>query len=81
MISHMKRTTLILDDRRLIAVKRLAAERGETLSAVVDQLLADGLRRASAPKKGNASLPVFDLGEAKVNLSDRDQLAEIMERP
>ena len=50
MISNMKRTTLILQDRRLMELKRLAADRGQTLSAVVDEFLADGLRRSSAPK-------------------------------
>jgi hypothetical protein len=80
MINHMKRTTLILDDRRLIDLKRLAAARGETLSAVVDQFLAEGIRRASAPKKRGAPLPVYKMGEPKVNVADRDQLWEAMER-
>lgn len=80
MINHMKRTTLILDDRRLLEVKRLAAERGETISAIVDQFLAEGIRRAAAPKKRAAPLPVFDMGEPKMNLADRDQLWEAMER-
>jgi hypothetical protein len=79
MINCMKRTTLILDDRRLIQVKRLAAERGETISAVVDQFLAEGIRRATAPKRRGAPLPVFDMGEPKVNVADRDQLWELME--
>jgi hypothetical protein len=72
----MKRTTLILDDRRLQEVKRLAAERGETISAVVDQFLVEGLCRAAAPRKRAAPLLVFDMGEPKVNLADRDQLWE-----
>jgi len=76
----MKRTTLILADRRLIELKRLAAERGQTISAVVDEFLAEGIRRASAPKPRNASLPVFDMGEPRVNVADRDQLEGAMER-
>jgi len=80
MISNMKRTTLILHDRRLMELKRLAAERGRTLSAVVDEFLAEGLRRSSAPKKRAVALPVFDMGEPRVNIADRDQLWEIMER-
>jgi hypothetical protein len=62
----MKRTTMMLHDRRLIDLKRLAAERGQTISAAVDQLLADGIRRAA--------LPVFEMGEPRVNLADRGQL-------
>jgi len=76
----MKRTTLILDDRRLIELKRLAAERGETISALVDQFLAEGIRRDSAPRKRGRPLPVFDMGEPLVNLADRDQLWDAMER-
>jgi len=60
----MKRTTLILHDRRMKDLKRLAAERGQTLSAVVDEFLAEGIRRASAPKKRRA---------------DRDQLWDAMD--
>ncbi len=76
----MKRTTLILEDRRLIELKRLAAERGQTISAVVDEFLAEGIRRASASKRRNPSLPVFYMGEPGVNVADRDQLWEAMER-
>jgi len=80
MISNMKRTTLILHDRRLAELKSLAAERGETLSAVVDEFLADGIRRSRAPKRRAARLPVFNMGEPRVNIADRDQLWELMER-
>jgi hypothetical protein len=80
MISNMKRTTLILHDRRLSDLKRLAAERGQTISAVVDEFLSDGLRRACAPKKRTPALPVFEMGEPRVNVADRDQLWDLMER-
>ncbi|HYL76565.1 MAG TPA: hypothetical protein VEU96_20290 [Bryobacteraceae bacterium] len=75
----MKRTTLILDDRRLLELKRLAASRGETLSAIVDQFLAEGIRRASAPRRSRPSLPVFNMGKPRVNIADRDQLWDAME--
>jgi hypothetical protein len=76
----MRRTTLILDDRRLLQLKRLAAERGQTLSALVDQFLAEGIHRSTAPRKSARSLPVFNMGAPKVDLNDRDQLSEKMER-
>ncbi|HEY7336611.1 MAG TPA: hypothetical protein VH639_17090 [Bryobacteraceae bacterium] len=75
----MVRTTLILHDRRLAEIKRLAAERGQTVSAVVDEFLAEGIRRSQAPKRRTPTLPVFDMGEARVNIADRDQLWEAME--
>jgi hypothetical protein len=80
MISHMKRTTLILHERRLAELKRVAAERGQTISSLVDELLSDGIRRTRAPKRRAPSLPVFNMGEPRVNIADRDQLWEAMER-
>lgn len=61
-------------------LKRLAAERGETISALVDQFLAEGIRRARAPKRSPLRLPVFDMGEPRVDIADRDQLWDAMER-
>ena len=75
----MKRTTLILADRRLREIKRVAAERGRTMSAVVDEFLAEGLRRSRAPKRRPAGLPVFDMGDPRVNIADRDRLWDLIE--
>jgi hypothetical protein len=80
MISSMKRTTLILSDRRLAEVKRVAADRGQTISAVVDEFLAEGVRRAKAPKGKLEPLPIFRMGEASVNIADRDRLYDVMDR-
>ena len=79
MISGVKRTTLILDDWRLREIKRVAAERGRTISAVVDEFLAEGLRRSRARKRCPARLPVRDMGEPRANITDRDQLWDLME--
>ena len=76
----MMRTTLILHERRLADVKRIAADRGQTISAVVDEFLAEGVRRAQAPKRRTVTLPSFDMGEPRVNVADRDQLFDLMER-
>jgi hypothetical protein len=75
----MSRTTLILADHRLTEIKRLAADRGKTISAVVDEFLAEGLQRAHAPKRRTVTLPTFNMGEARVNVADRDQLQEFLE--
>ena len=64
----------------MIELKRLAAERRQTLSAVVDEFLAEGIRRARTPKGTPPQLPSFDMGEPRVNIDDRDQLWEVMER-
>lgn len=71
---------MILDDRRLVDLKRLAAERGRTLSAVVDEFLAEGVRRARAPKRRASALPSFNMGEPRVDIADRDQVWDTMER-
>lgn len=79
MISNMKRTTLILHERRLAELKRVAADRGQTISAVVDEFLAEGIRRAREPKRTKVAFPVFNMGEPRVNIADRDQLWDLME--
>jgi hypothetical protein len=76
----MRRITLILDGRRIVDLKRLAAEQGRTVSALVEEFLAEGIRRSRAPKKRSPRLPVFDMGEPRVNIDDRDQLGDAMER-
>jgi hypothetical protein len=76
----MRRTTLILDERRIVELKRLAAEQRRTVSALVDEFLAEGIRRSRLPKRRLPHLPVFDMGEPRVSINDRDQLWDLMER-
>jgi predicted DNA-binding ribbon-helix-helix protein len=78
MMKQMKRMTLRLHETRLAELKKLATERGYTLSALVDELLADGIRRAR--KRRTVRLPVFEMGKARVDIADREQLCEIMEQ-
>ena len=64
----------------MVDLKKLAAERGQTLSAVVDEFLAEGIRRSRVPKRPAPRLPVFDMGESRVDIADRDQLWDAMEQ-
>jgi hypothetical protein len=82
MTFHMARTTLVIDEQRLIELKRLAAGRRQTLSALVDEFLRQGLQTAKEPRRAKArpSLPSFPMGRPRVNIADRDQLYEVMER-
>jgi hypothetical protein len=77
----MARTTLIIDEHRLIDLKRLAAERRETLSAVVDEFLREGLERARLKKKRKRQpLPRGkDMGRMLVNIADRDRLYDVLD--
>lgn len=62
MVSHMKRTTLILDPFLYAALKSLAAAEGRTLTEVVERTLRLGLRAAEAPRRRRIALPSYDLG-------------------
>jgi hypothetical protein len=81
MPKHIKRTTLILDDFLMADLKKFAAERRQTLSATVDQMLRTGLSQAKSPSRRAASgqLPAFRMGRPRANLADRDQLAQFMD--
>jgi hypothetical protein len=83
MIFHMKtrRTTLMLTPRRMKELKRLALDQGRTLSALVDEILQEGIARRSV-KKGKPKpfhLPSFNMGRFKVDISDRRRLYEILD--
>jgi len=76
MIFHMK-TTLILPDYLVRALKRRAAERRETLSAVVAEALRRGL--AAPTETETPDLPVYRMGRPLVDVADRDALERAME--
>ena len=77
MVCCMK-TTLNIDGQVMVAVKREAARRGTTMSALVEEALRKELRRAPAPGQ-LAALPTFDSGGALVDVADRDALYTAME--
>ncbi|MFQ5902552.1 MAG: hypothetical protein ACE5JO_02580 [Candidatus Binatia bacterium] len=76
----MSRTTLMIEDNLLRALKKKAAEEGRTLQAVANDLL----RRALAmPKRQGKSFKLsFQGWEAKeqpgVDILDRDKLFDLM---
>jgi hypothetical protein len=77
MVFHMK-TTLVIDDNVMKALKREAAARGRTMSELVETALRMLLRsRRRSPDV--PELPVFDGGSARVNIADRDALYDLME--
>ena len=79
MLLHMKRTTLTIDDRLLLELKKKAAEQGRTLQAVTNDLLQRAL--ASRPAKPyRLRLRGWKAAEQPgVNLLDRDALFDLME--
>ena len=79
MLSHMKRTTLVLDDALYANLKRQAVQEGRTLTEVVEQTLRRGM--GSTRKHARISLPSYDLGPFLVDPADRTSFGEATERP
>ncbi len=75
------RTTLIIDDNLFRELKKRAAEQGCTLSKVTQEALRHGLheRKPTRPPRP-PKLPSFAMGRPAVDLADRDQLYEILDR-
>ncbi len=72
------RTTLILPDSLVRALKRRAADRGTTLSAVVAEALRRGLE--AEPAEALPPLPTYALGVPRVDLADRKALHDLMDQ-
>jgi hypothetical protein len=81
MLSHMKRTTLILDAGLYAGLKRRAAREGRTLTDVVEEALRLGARAQAARRRGREKLPSYDLGPFLVDPGDRVALAGLPARP
>lgn len=75
-LGRMK-TTLILPDPLMAALKRRAAERGTSLSALAVELLRRGLdEKPREPYRAN--FPVFDAGPALLDLANKDELRDAL---
>ncbi len=72
------KTTLMIPNHLMRELKRRAARRGETLSAVVAEVVRRGLE-APAGVDDLAPLPAHPMGRPKVDLADRDALYRAME--
>ena len=81
MLSHMKRTTLVLDSALYARLKKRAAEEGRTLSDVVESALRLGLEALTSGRRGRASLPSYDLGPVLVDPARRESFGRIVSRP
>ena len=80
MLSHMKRTTLILDPGIYADLKKRAAAEGRTLTEVVERALRLGIQAASTGRRGRAKLPSYDLGPYLVNPAERSTLGAVLGR-
>jgi len=71
MLSHMKRTTLVLDPALYADLKRRAAVEGRTLTDVVEAALRAGLSAGPGGRRARVSLPSYDLGPFLLDPRDR----------
>ena len=79
MLICMKRTTLVLEDGCMDAVRELAHKEGRQISQVVNDLLVEGVRRKRRRVREAFNLPAFSMGRPKVNLGDRHALEALMD--
>jgi hypothetical protein len=72
------KTTLIIPDPVFRDLKRKAADRKETMSALITEFLVLGLRETRRPKRP-FRFPTFKMGPPKVNVANREELYEFLE--
>jgi len=75
MCTHMKRTTLILDNALWSELRRRAGSEGRTLTELVERTLRLGLEQVAPSRRSRLPLPSFDLGPFLVDVSDRARRA------
>ncbi len=76
MLSHMKRTTLILDAGLHAELRRRAAAENLTLTAVLERTLRAGLAALDATRRGRVRLPSYDLGPFLLEPYEPEPLSE-----
>jgi hypothetical protein len=81
MLSHMKRTTLVLDAALYARLKKRAVEEGRTLSDVVERALRLGLEALAASRRGRVALPSYELGPFLVDPTRRETFGALGARP
>jgi mRNA-degrading endonuclease RelE of RelBE toxin-antitoxin system len=75
------RTTLIIDDAIFRRLKKLAADQNRPLSKVTQEVLQRGLAEPRPPARRKAvRLPAFSMGLPLVDVADRNQLLDVLDR-
>lgn len=84
MVIWLMKTTLNLDDHLLREAKKRAAERGTTLTKIVEEALRDALSSDEIGDEigdeGEVRWVVVDGGPPRVDIDDRNALYEFLER-
>jgi hypothetical protein len=79
LLEHRKRTTLILEHSCVEGVRELAHREKRQISKVVNELLAEGLRRRREFTPSTFELPTFSMGKPLISWADRDALETLMD--
>jgi hypothetical protein len=74
------RTTIVIDDELFRELKKRAAEENRMLPAVTQALRSGLARRESTWRARRVRFPSFSMGSPTVDLADRNQLFEVMDR-
>ena len=76
---HM-RTTLLIDDRLMRRLRALAAEKRQTISALVEAFLRKGLAEeiSGRVKYDFPPIPTYSVREVLADVRDRDELERAM---
>ena len=70
---------MIIDDEVMTRLKEEAARRRTTVTSIVDAALRELLDRPPVNPDDVPTLPRFDLGQARVDVADREALYQAME--
>ena len=71
MLSHMKRTTLVIDTSLYAELRRRATKEGRTLTDTIEQVLRQGLLAPAHTRRARLTLPSYDLGPYLSDPADR----------
>ena len=83
MVGHMKKTTLNIDEAIMTQLKEEAIRRKTTMGALVEAGIRRILGEGQTPAPGAVDLPPLptaNMGEALVDIADREALYEVLDR-
>ena len=72
------KTTLVIDDGLVNKLRSEAAKRGTTMSELVEAAIRLLLAQTTGAKR-KPKLPTFNMGEARVDIDDRDKLLDSLD--
>jgi hypothetical protein len=75
----VKRTTMALDERLIERIREKARREGKPFQDCANELLRLGLEASAQSTTPPPPLPTFSLGEALVDIADREALYQVLD--